>query len=672
MANLPTRTLRNYLSSLPNGASGSVLGTDLTKTIVQPARPEGYATAAQGAKADTSVQPGDLATVATSGDYDDLNGKPTLGSSAALDIASQAQAEAGVLNDKGMTPLRAREAIEAVVSVDVRAFGELGDDVVINSATVQAAIDYIEASGLIGTRNAIGKVLIPPGYFGVTGLEISKWGVTFEGAGPVASVLFNADPVAPLLTVVPPEPGIPIIGVNFENIGFRNTVARSDDAPPLIDFQGQLTKDAFVNVHFYGSSFEANGTALRCPVFLHADTMFEGAFCSCVWAYIEGCAVKIDNGPQSDTVGFSDCVWQVVTLMFMGWLTLGSGNNGTLFLNCKFLGTQGSTFVSLGRDGFHATSLAANVTASKTITVSDASNLKVGKPLFIGSNRVNPEWGFIRTIVGNDVSLHREVTALNGDAIVSGSVALVLGHMRAVHVMGTQFEGLDIGVLSCGSSQIQIDDYSVGSVVKFVYLWNQFRTLSLGQGVSSTFGTPSGGYSWRPVTIAAITDSFNHVRLYAGAYENSSYGAQTELVENLTAFNPMTVIEGRETGEVRTWTGRPILVAGDDSSYGFDRTTASKLSRMRWRLAGADVWLQDVTGSNNDMTWKQVRAGVNTTFLQFYGGATPAVQAGDGAWDGVPFRLGAYRFWVDSSGRLRMKSGNPSSDTDGTIVGTQT
>lgn len=36
-----------------------------------------YATAAQGALADTAVQPGELATVATTGDYDDLLNKPT-------------------------------------------------------------------------------------------------------------------------------------------------------------------------------------------------------------------------------------------------------------------------------------------------------------------------------------------------------------------------------------------------------------------------------------------------------------------------------------------------------------------------------------------------------------------------------------------------------------------
>lgn len=38
-----------------------------------------FATAAQGAKADTAVQPGDLATVATTGSYNDLSDKPTIG-----------------------------------------------------------------------------------------------------------------------------------------------------------------------------------------------------------------------------------------------------------------------------------------------------------------------------------------------------------------------------------------------------------------------------------------------------------------------------------------------------------------------------------------------------------------------------------------------------------------
>jgi hypothetical protein len=49
-----------------------------------------YATAAQGALADSALQPGDLATVATTGAYADLSGKPTLGNSAALNVGTTA------------------------------------------------------------------------------------------------------------------------------------------------------------------------------------------------------------------------------------------------------------------------------------------------------------------------------------------------------------------------------------------------------------------------------------------------------------------------------------------------------------------------------------------------------------------------------------------------------
>jgi hypothetical protein len=42
------------------------------------------------------------------------------------------------------------------------------------------------------------------------------------------------------------------------------------------------------------------------------------------------------------------------------------------------------------------------------------------------------------------------------------------------------------------------------------------------------------------------------------------------------------------------------------------------------------------------------------------------------AWNSTNLlQLGNYRFWIDSSGRLRIKNGVPASDTDGTIVGSQ-
>lgn len=48
------------------------------------------------------------------------------------------------------------------------------------------------------------------------------------------------------------------------------------------------------------------------------------------------------------------------------------------------------------------------------------------------------------------------------------------------------------------------------------------------------------------------------------------------------------------------------------------------------------------------------------------------VMASLGSWNAGHVLLGAYHLWVDGSGRLRIKSSAPASDTDGTVVGTQT
>ena len=43
---------------------------------------------------------------------------------------------------------------------------------------------------------------------------------------------------------------------------------------------------------------------------------------------------------------------------------------------------------------------------------------------------------------------------------------------------------------------------------------------------------------------------------------------------------------------------------------------------------------------------------------------------GTGEWTS-PMRMAGYSLWVDASGDLRIVQGNPSSDLDGTVVGTQ-
>jgi hypothetical protein len=59
-----------------------------------------FATAAQGALADSATQPGDLATVATTGDYDDLSNKPSLFSGSYNDLTNKPTIPANI-NDLG-------------------------------------------------------------------------------------------------------------------------------------------------------------------------------------------------------------------------------------------------------------------------------------------------------------------------------------------------------------------------------------------------------------------------------------------------------------------------------------------------------------------------------------------------------------------------------------------
>ena len=41
------------------------------------------------------------------------------------------------------------------------------------------------------------------------------------------------------------------------------------------------------------------------------------------------------------------------------------------------------------------------------------------------------------------------------------------------------------------------------------------------------------------------------------------------------------------------------------------------------------------------------------------------------AWNEMHPVMGSYHLWIDGSGRLRIKSSSPTSDSDGTVIGTQ-
>jgi hypothetical protein len=101
---------------------------------------------------------------------------------------------------------------------------------------------------------------------------------------------------------------------------------------------------------------------------------------------------------------------------------------------------------------------------------------------------------------------------------------------------------------------------------------------------------------------------------------------------------------------------------GDNSGNG-TFTLASFLSQLQRLTMGVDP-INDVS------VIQSILAGTGTLplLLNPSGGS---VMVGTGAWNTGPMRLGSHYLWVDSTGDLRIKSSAPSSDTDGTVVGSQ-
>jgi hypothetical protein len=136
------------------------------------------------------------------------------------------------------------------------------------------------------------------------------------------------------------------------------------------------------------------------------------------------------------------------------------------------------------------------------------------------------------------------------------------------------------------------------------------------------------------------------------------------------------------SGAVEYFSGRVFHQGWNSDGYlqtfGLTGQTNNATFDFLWTKNAGQVDANKAWAVRHDgvMSWGSGLAVPDTTFKRIGAGVVGADSGTSlyttGAWNNGALRLGSYYLWVDSTGDLRIKSGAPSSDTDGTVVGTQT
>jgi hypothetical protein len=174
-----------------------------------------FATSAQGTKADSAVQPGSLATVATSGAYTDLTGKPSLGTAAATDSTAYATAAQGTKADSAIQSIVAGANV-TVDNTDPRnpviastASGGGGGTVTAVSVTTANGVSGTVASSTTTPAITLALGAITPSSVAASG-AVTGSNLSGTNTGDQTSVTGNAGTATKLATART------IAGVSFD------------------------------------------------------------------------------------------------------------------------------------------------------------------------------------------------------------------------------------------------------------------------------------------------------------------------------------------------------------------------------------------------------------------------------------------------------------------------
>jgi hypothetical protein len=229
---------------------------------------------------------------------------------------------------------------------------------------------------------------------------------------------------------------------------------------------------------------------------------------------------------------------------------------------------------------------------------------------------------------------------------------IALGH-EDVYIDGMNYTWKDGGHELSGLSAIQTSESGEGLTVRNLVFTGKFDSTSL-----TNFSTKNvtlenlymtSSCTSRLLTIGSISAQDRSERIrFKNLYLQSDQELTSWLVSNVAAVPDMYI--ENVTVDATNALADSVLM---------DASTVGSINGLRVLQSTGPVRIEGYNISVNN---------IQATGVVRKGGWIAGATSG---WNTTHLVLGDYHLWVDATGDLRIKNAEPASDTDGTIVGTQ-
>lgn len=234
--------------------------------------------------------------------------------------------------------------------------------------------------------------------------------------------------------------------------------------------------------------------------------------------------------------------------------------------------------------------------------------------------------------------------------------------------------------------------YTVNLRISVSVTWNSKKGLYIGNGTQEVYinGLRAAENAEEGLYIDAgakfITGSNIMCLSNSRATTGSYYGIKLNGICSYIMFSGVISGNGSDIGSEQRQTQKGGLIIEANGTAGADYVTVvgalfpAMTNRVTKTGSGTRIHIFESDGSSFASQpgeyfgfagaggGQRIRYNSNSGNIEF----ESTFGSRDGTWNGAHNVLGSYHLWVDTTGRLRIKNGAPSSETDGTVVGSQT